>query len=421
MAASKITLTETDGPAPGAPAVRSGHIPARLYWDDGIAPFACRPENARPRRVPEEESPTRSVFQRDRDRIIHCGAFRRLKQKTQVFVTHEGDNFRTRLTHTLEVAQIARSISRVLGLDEDLAEALALAHDLGHPPFGHAGEDALETSMAEYGGFDHNAQTLRIVTKLEARYAPFDGLNLTWDTLEGIVKHNGPLLAGPDDPGSHLPLAILQYNQIQDLDLHSYASAEAQVAALSDDIAYNNHDLDDGLRAGLFEVDAVRDLPLAGEIFRSVEEQYPGLELGRLIHEAVRRLIAAMVNDLLDETRRRIAEYQPRSADEVRALPRALVAFSPQMAEHDRAIRAFLFENMYRHYLVNRMTSKARRVVKDLFGLYMAEPNILPPEWQARCDPRSKARTARAVCDFIAGMTDRFAIEEHRKLFDLHG
>ncbi len=383
-----------------------------------VAPFACDPALSRGRLVPEEEGSTRTVFQRDRDRIIHCTPFRRLKQKTQVFVSHEGDHFRTRLTHSLEVAQIARSISRALGLDEDLAEALALAHDLGHPPFGHAGEDALQACMAPYGGFDHNAQTLRIVTDLERRYAEFDGLNLSWEALEGIVKHNGPLLSGPDDAGGHLPEGIMEYTRRHDLELHTQPSAEAQVAALSDDIAYNNHDLDDGLRARLFTVEDLLGLPLVGDMFRTVMERYPGIDQTRLIHEANRRLIAAMVNDCLAETGRRVAASGAGSVEDVRGLDRPVVAFSQDMIEADRAIRAFLFENMYRHYRVNRMASKARRVVTDLFELFLAEPNTLPTDWQARIDPRDRAGTARAVCDFIAGMTDAFALEEHRRLFD---
>ena len=386
--------------------------------DTRLAPFACRPERSRGRLHPEPESPTRSVFQRDRDRIIHCAAFRRLKYKTQVFVYHEGDYYRTRLTHSLEVAQIARSISRVLGLDEDLAEALALAHDLGHPPFGHAGEQALIDMLEPFGGFDHNAQSLRIVTRLEGRYAEFDGLNLTWETLEGLVKHNGPL-AGPAAIRP-LPRAISDYADLHDLELATYAGAEAQVAALADDIAYNNHDIDDGLRAGLFTIDDLADVPLVGPVFAEVRQRWPGLEKSRTIHEAVRRLISLMVSDAVDETRRRVAEADPRAPEQVRALGRPLVAFSETMRSHDAALKAFLFKNMYRHYRVNRMTSKVKRVVKDLFVLFQAEPNCLPPEWQARCDGPGGARTARVVADYIAGMTDRFALDEHRRLFDVH-
>ena len=383
-----------------------------------LAPYACDPAKTRGRLVPEPESGTRSPHQRDRDRIIHSAAFRRLKYKTQVFVYHEGDYYRTRLTHSLEVAQIARSIARALDLNEDLAEALALAHDLGHPPFGHAGEDALREAMAPYGGFDHNAQTLRILTRLEQRYAEFDGLNLTWETLEGVVKHNGPLLG--DNAKGPVPDCIAEYNSRHDLELHCWPSAEAQVAALSDDIAYNNHDIDDGLRAGLFTVEDLLDVPLVGPTFAEVAQRYPGLERGRLIHESIRRLIDLMVNDLIVETRRRLAEARPRSAADVRRLGRGVVAFSAQMRENDRDLRAFLMARMYRHFRVNRMTSKARRVVGELFRLFLAEPGCLPTEWGQQADQASSAKAARVVTDYIAGMTDRYALDEHKRLFDLH-
>ncbi|MDE1174165.1 MAG: deoxyguanosinetriphosphate triphosphohydrolase [Parvibaculaceae bacterium] len=383
------------------------------------AVFATRAESSRGRLHAEPEARTRTVFQRDRDRIIHAGAFRRLKYKTQVFVYHEGDNYRTRLSHSLEVAQIARSVARVFGLDEDLAEALSLAHDLGHTPFGHAGEQALDACMEDFGGFDHNAQTLRILTKLESHYPRFDGLNLTWETLEGVVKHNGPLLQ-PGEGSENLPRAIVEYAQTQDLELHSYAGPEAQVAALADDIAYNNHDIDDGLRAGLFTIEDMFAVPMVGDVFRTVLDEYPGLDTTRVIHESVRRLIGLTIDDLIAETSRRIAELDPRSADEVRALGRPLVGFSREMAENDAALKRFLFQRMYRHYRVNRSMSKARRMVRDLFGLLHAEPNLLPPEWQQGCDGEGGMKTARRVCDFIAGMTDRFAMQEHRRLFDLH-
>lgn len=383
------------------------------------AAFAAKAEQSRGRVHREHESATRTAFQRDRDRIIHCNAFRRLKYKTQVFVYHEGDYFRTRLTHSLEVAQIARSVARVLGLDEDLAEALALAHDLGHTPFGHAGEHALDACMADYGGFDHNAQTLRIVTKLEERYAAFDGLNLTWETLEGLVKHNGPVVTSARS-AEELPRAIAEYAETQDLELHTYASAEAQVAALADDIAYNNHDIDDGLRAGLFTVDDVLAVPLAGDVFRDAIDANPMIEEGRIISEAVRSLIGRMVTDLIDETKKRIEAAGVTSSEEVRGLDHPVAAFSSEMRENDAALKAFLFEKMYRHYRVNRMSSKARRIVENLFEILHKEPELLPPEWQAGCDGPSGFKTARRVCDFIAGMTDRFAIMEHRRLFDLN-
>jgi dGTPase len=360
---------------------------------------------------------TRTCFQRDRDRIIHCAAFRRLEYKTQVFVNHEGDFFRTRLTHSLEVSQIARSICRALDLNEDLAEALALAHDLGHPPFGHAGEDALSAMMAPYGGFDHNAQSLRVITRLERRYAAFDGLNLTWETLEGVVKHNGPLIGG--SAARPLPQAIVEYECEHDLELDTYPSAEAQVAALADDIAYNNHDIDDGLSAGLFTIEDVKEVPLVGPVFDEVRQAWPDIERGRLIHEAVRRLIGHMVHDLLAETRARIAALAPLSADAVRRAGAPVVGFSPAMQRNDAALKAFLRTNMYRHYKLNRMTSKARRLVRDLFELLVAEPGCLPTEWRRRAGAPATTETARVVADYIAGMTDRFAADEYRRLFDV--
>ncbi|MBM3573093.1 MAG: deoxyguanosinetriphosphate triphosphohydrolase, partial [Alphaproteobacteria bacterium] len=354
--------------------------------------YSCRPEASRGRVFGEPEQPERTVFQRDRDRIIHSGAFRRLKYKTQVFVYHEGDSYRTRLTHTLEVAQIARSAARALGLNEDLAEALALAHDLGHPPFGHAGEDALNAAMAEYGGFDHNDQTFRVLTVLERRYAAFDGLNLTWETLEGTVKHNGPLRGDHVSPMRRKPVprTIADHDMRHGLWLDTFPSAEAQVAALADDIAYNNHDIDDGLRAGLFTSADLRELPLVGPVLGEVEDRYPGLEMSRLIHETVRRLIHRMVDDLLAETRRLLAEAGPASADDIRRLGRSVVAFTTEMADHDRKVKAFLRQRMYRHYKVNRMTSKARRIVKDLFTFFLNEPECLPTDWRAQCaEPKS--------------------------------
>ncbi|WP_439817869.1 deoxyguanosinetriphosphate triphosphohydrolase [Zavarzinia sp. CC-PAN008] len=391
------------------------------------APFATRPAHSRGRRLAEAESPTRTVFQRDRDRILHAAAFRRLQHKTQVFVYHIGDHYRTRLTHSLEVAQITRSICRTLGLDEDLGEAQALAHDLGHPPFGHAGEDALDRAMQPYGGFDHNAQTLRILTRLEHRYAGFDGLNLTWEMLEGVVKHNGPLL-GPLVTGKSarraVPQPILDYVAEHDLELSTHAGPEAQVAAISDDIAYNNHDIDDGLRAGLFAIDDLHAVPLVGGVFEGVARAYPGIEPSRLIHESVRRLISIMVEDVIVETRRRIVAAEAvrgplRGPEDVRALDRPLVAFSDAMRAHDAALKAFLRTHMYSHWKVNRMTSKARRVVTALFNLLLDEPGCLPQEWRARAGAPGDARTARLVADFIAGMTDRFALAEHARLFDL--
>lgn len=380
-----------------------------------LARVAADPAASRGRLHPEAEAETRTAFERDRDRIIHASAFRRLKYKTQVFVYHEGDNYRTRLSHSLEVAQIARSISRFLGLNEDLAEALALAHDLGHTCFGHAGEDALQDCMAPYNGFDHNAQALRILTKLEQRYPNFDGLNLTWETLEGLVKHNGPL-TGPHGLDA-VPLAITEYVAGHDLELDRYASAEAQVAAVADDIAYNAHDIDDGLSAGLFTSDDLLSIPLIGPIVRDVDLDFPALDQSRKVHEIVRRLIGAMVNDVFTETAQRMSALSPDHSDAVRGLNRPLVEFSAEMAEHDKALKGFLFPNMYRHARVTRMTDQAKRVVQDLFTFLHQDPGALPQDWQGSMDGPGGLKTARRVADYIAGMTDRFALAEHNRLF----
>jgi dGTPase len=380
------------------------------------APFAEDPAKSRGRKVPEPESRTRTGFARDHDRIIHATAFRRLKEKTQVFVAHEGDHFRTRLTHSLEVAQIARSLAGAMGLDPDLAETIALAHDLGHPPFGHAGEDELEKQMEGFGGFDHNVQTFRVVTKLERRYPRFDGLNLTWETLEGVIKHNGPVDSKLDRPSWS---AIAEFDAEYELRLATWASAEAQVAALSDDIAYNNHDVDDGVQAGLFHLRELLDVPLIGPILHGVYADYPELEPEIVRLEAVRRMIGAMVDDVMAESARRAAAGQVKSPEDVRNLDHALVAFSREMVEDLAQLRAFLMERMYRHWRVNRTRSQARRILAEMFQLFMSEPDVLPTEWFARSQNRDKAGLARVVCDYIAGMTDRFAIEEHRRLFHL--
>jgi dGTPase len=384
----------------------------------GLAPYASKAEESRGRLHPEPEHAMRSPFQRDRDRIVHSTAFRRLTHKTQVFVYHEGDHYRTRLTHSLEVAQIARTAARALGLNEDLAETLALAHDLGHTPFGHAGEEALDAEMAPFGGFSHNDQTLRVLVLLERRYAEFDGLNLTWEALEGTVKHNGPL-AGPGIERP-VPPTIAEYDGRHPLALDTQPGLEAQVAALADDIAYNNHDIDDGLRAGLFAVGDLAEVPLVGPVFRQVAERYPGIEETRLIHEAIRRLIDHMVADLVGATRARLAASGARSADEIRALPAPVAAFSDEMRQNDRALKRFLFDRMYRHYRVNRMSSKAHRVVRDLFRLYLGEPQCLPGEWRALAAGPGEPHTARVAADYLAGMTDRFALDEHRRLFDTY-
>ena len=362
----------------------------------------------------------RSVFQRDRDRIIHSTAFRRLKHKTQVFVHHEGDHYRTRLTHSIEVAQIARSIARALGLDEDLAEAVALAHDLGHPPFGHAGEEALDEAMAPFGGFDHNEQTFRILVSLERRYAEFDGLNLTWECLEAIAKHNGPLEgpgAGAKARARGVPASIARYSaEAQDLELAGWPGAEAQVAALADDIAYNNHDIDDGLRAGLFPLEDLASVPLTGEVIGIVSARYPGLEPTRLIHESVRRLIDRMVSDLIEETRRRLDGAKPQSVDDIRRLGGPVVAFSDAMRDKERALKRFLFTRMYRHERVMGAAGEAKQVVRRLFDAYIAEPELLPAEWRSNAPAAHAPETARLVADYIAGMTDLYAFDAYRRL-----
>jgi dGTPase len=385
------------------------------------AVYAADPAQSRGRRYSETSSPTRNAFRRDCDRIIHSAAFRRLAHKTQVFVYHEGDHFRTRLTHTLEVVQIARSLARALGLDEDLAEALALAHDLGHPPFGHAGERALDECLSASGGFDHNAQALRIVTELERRYAAFDGLNLSWETLEGLVKHNGPLTNREGVPVGRyarhgVPAAIVAYSKIQNLELWSYASAEAQVAALSDDIAYDAHDIDDGLRADLFTLEDIAAVPLVGGILADIDREHRSLESSRRAHELVRHIITRMIEDVIAESGRRAAMLRPRSAADVREAPRPIVGFSPAMDKADRDIKGFLYPRMYRHDRVMRVMDDAEAVVRDLFGHYSATPAVLPEEWREGMGTSDSDKTRR-IADYIAGMTDRYALIEHAKYF----
>jgi dGTPase len=387
------------------------------------APYASAPGRSRGRLHREPVSATRNAFRRDCDRIIHATAFRRLAHKTQVFVFHEGDHFRTRLTHTLEVTQIARSLARALGLDEDLAEALALAHDLGHPPFGHAGERALDRCLAACGGFDHNAQTLRVVTSLERRYPAFDGLNLSWETLEGLVKHNGPLTLRDGSPiGTYrergLPHAIALHGRTQDLELWSFASAEAQVAAIADDIAYDAHDIDDGLRAGLFVLADLAEVPLIRDILRHIRDQHPTLDPSRLVHELVRRLITQMIEDVIAETSRRLGTLAPRSADDVRYAKHPVGAFSPAMGEADRAIKGFLYLRMYRHSRIMRIMGDAERLVCALFARYLERPDDMPAEWAEIADSGDAAARLRHIADFIAGMTDRYALIEHARLFD---
>ncbi|QPC87555.1 deoxyguanosinetriphosphate triphosphohydrolase [Mesorhizobium sp. NBSH29] len=383
------------------------------------ATYACDPGETRGRFYDEVESPTRTPFQRDRDRIIHSTAFRRLKHKTQVFIAHESDHYRTRLTHTIEVAQIARALARALRGDEDLAEAVALVHDFGHTPFGHTGEDALNDKMAAFGGFDHNAQSLRIVTKLERRYAEFDGLNLTWETLEGLVKHNGPLV---DAQGGALkdavPRAILDYSTLHDLELDRFASLESQCAAIADDIAYDTHDIDDGLRAGLLTLEMLEDVPLSGGILKLVREKYPALDNVRTGHELMRRQITVMVEDVIHTAGANLLAIAPQSASDVHNAGRAIVAFSTDMAAAETELKAFLYANLYRHPDVMRVRANADRIVRDLFDTYMDDPAAMPEGWREVLTRADDAVKARHVSDFLSGMTDPYAQKEHRRLFD---
>ncbi|WP_254796927.1 deoxyguanosinetriphosphate triphosphohydrolase [Sulfitobacter albidus] len=384
------------------------------------ASYASDPTLTRGRLVPEDESSFRTCFQRDRDRIIHASAFRRLKHKTQVFVEHEGDYYRTRLTHSIEVAQVARTIAGALRLNGELTEAIALAHDLGHPPFGHTGEDALAALMAPYGGFDHNAQAIKIVTDLERHYAAFDGLNLTWETLEGIAKHNGPVApaAGDDPANDPLPHALAGYNARHDLELHTHASAEAQVAALSDDIAYNNHDLHDGLRAGLFTDAQIAELPIIGAAYAQVDAAYPEINGYRRRHEALRRVFGVMVADVIETSAAALDASGARSAQDIRDLGRPVIRFSDPLWSDLRQIRDFLFTRMYRAPSVMKIRAEVTRVVEELFPLFLDQPGLLPKHWAAQVAAAGADRTmlARMVSDYIAGMTDRFALQEHARL-----
>jgi dGTPase len=394
----------------------------RPHGERWRAAYSCHPGESRGRLFAERPSPTRSEFQRDRDRVIHSTAFRRLTHKTQVFIYHEGDHFRTRLTHTLEVSQIARALARSLGLDEDLAEAVALSHDLGHTPFGHTGEDALDACLASFGGFDHNAQALRIVTRLERRYAAYDGLNLAFETLEGLVKHNGPLLEADGRPTERyraggVPLAILAYDAAQPLGLSSHASAEAQAAAIADDIAYNAHDLDDGLRAGILNPEELRSVPFLDELLREIDAGGEVLDPSRRTHELTRRVITRLVEDALSEGERRIADLAPGTVDDVRRAGRPVVAFSSAMEEADRSIKAFLFPKLYKHPRLMSVRHDAETIVRDLFGRLTRQPALLPEDWRHDLAGAPEAKLARRVADYIAGMTDRYAITEHRRLF----
>jgi dGTPase len=405
-----------DGTAAVGPLVDGPQGIADSGMQRPLAAYATKVSDSAGRVHHEPGCPMRTPYQRDRDRIIHATAFRRLTYKTQVFVFHEGDHYRTRLTHSLEVAQIARAIARMLRLDEDLAEALALAHDLGHPPFGHAGERALAQAMAPFGGFDHNAQSLKVVTRLERKYAGFDGLNLTLETLEGLAKHNGPVTDAT--PGAEVLLRTIDAAGLRSrLALASFASAEAQAAAVADDIAYNSHDLDDGLRAGLINLDSLGDVPLAGPFVR--EALARGFDQQRVIYEVNRRIITVMIDDVVTEARKRLAELGEQSLAGVRDAGRLVVAPSVGRANEISGLKRFLFANVYRHPRVMKVVAGAEAVVGDLFARYLREPNHMPDDWRKAVEVSTAPEAAAAVVgDFVAGMTDRFAISEHRRLFD---
>ena len=382
-----------------------------------LAPYACKPEQTLGRVHDEPESRHRTPFQRDRDRIIHSSAFRRLKYKTQVFVYHEGDHYRTRLTHTLEVAQIARTLARAFMVNEDLAETVALAHDLGHTPFAHMGEEHLKAAMEHYGRFEHNDQSLRVLTTLERKYPQWNGLNLTWETLEGVVKHNGPMTKEPY-------IAVRELQEQMDLRLDTYASMEAQVAALSDDIAYNNHDVEDGIRAGLFSIDDLEEIPILSRVIAQVRKNYPDIEERYLVQELKRDMIGVMVDDVLAETQKRLDKVKPESPDDIRMAGMQIVAFSPEMHEDVQKLRHFLYNRMYRHYTINRIELKVERIVGDLFQAFHKNYKLFPDNWQQRVIEAeavdNERERARIVADYIAGMTDRYAIREHERLFDLY-
>ena len=386
-----------------------------------MAAYACRPDQSKGRIYEENESTTRTPFQRDRDRIIHASAFRRLKYKTQVFVYHEGDHYRTRLSHTLEVAQIARSIARALLVDEDLTEAIALAHDLGHTPFAHIGEDFLKECMKDYDGFEHNDQSLRVLTKLERKYPGWPGLNLSWETLEGVVKHNGPVVI---KEGEKMPTTLKDVLSQTDLRIDTYASLEAQIAAIADDVAYNNHDVEDGLRAGMFRLEDLEKLKLMQPIIAKVKADWPDISEHFIIQETIREMIGTMVSDVLEETKSRLANLDPQSVEDIRMADRQMVAFSSEMYTKVEELRAFLFKRMYKHFTVNRIMIKVERIIPDLFNTFMKHYKLLPDHWQIRVEEAGglidNVAQARIVCDYIAGMTDRYAIREHERLFDLY-
>ena len=375
------------------------------------APYACNPESSRGRQYAEQTGESRgprNIFQRDRDRIIHSIAFRRLRHKTQVFISPDGDHFRVRLTHSLEVAQIGRTIARALGLDEDLTEALCLAHDIGHPPFGHAGEDALQAAMAPFGGFDHNAQTLRTLSHLESPYPLWPGLNLSWELMEGLAKHNGPV------QNPHWALA--EVDAAFPLELRQYASLEAQIAAIADDIAYDNHDIDDGIRAGLLTLDQLRELPFIDARWGTIFDRYPGAKHETLLRELVREQIGFMVNDVIETTQNRIAELGVETADDVRKAGRTIGGFSDELAARERQLKAFMYDNLYHHPEQIEAAEQARVIIADLFAAYSNDDNLMPDEWRANMPPAEPLRS-RHIADFLAGMTDRFATNSHLAIF----
>lgn len=381
------------------------------------APYASTPSESRGRLFSEPDSPTRTPFQRDRDRIIHSNAFRRLKHKTQVFIADEGDLYRTRLTHTIEVSQIARALARALRLDEDLAEAIALVHDFGHTPFGHAGEDALDRKMKPYGGFDHNAQGLRIVTKLEHRYPSFDGLNLSWETLEGLAKHNGPLL-GPYSSEKEASPYLLEYSSVHDLELDRFAGLEAQCAAIADDIAYNAHDIDDGLRSGLLQIEQLNEVEITADILHDIKQQYPKLDNTRTGYELIRRQITLMVEDVIQNSVQLIAEMKPNNIDDIHNADKKLVCFSVDMTKKEQQLKKFLFKNLYYHSVVLTRRDVAEQIVGDLFDCYLSAPQSLPYDWYQAALFVDEKQRAQLISDFLSGMTDNYALREYRRLFD---
>jgi len=414
-------MTDNNAKAVSEPSNENEDVQAYKYCARPLAAYACMPDESQGRIYEEPDSSTRTPFQRDRDRIIHASAFRRLKYKTQVFVYHEGDHYRTRLSHTLEVAQIARSIARALMVDEDLTEAVALAHDLGHTPFAHIGEDFLKECMKDYDGFEHNDQSLRVLTKLERKYPGWPGLNLSWETLEGVVKHNGPVTI---KAGEKMPTTLKDVQTMTDLRIDTYASLEAQVAAIADDIAYNNHDVEDGLRAGMFRLEELEKLELMRPVIQQVKTDWPDVSEHYIIQETIREMIGAMVNDVLAETRARLDKLNPQNVEDIRKADHQMVAFSPDMFTKVEELRSFLYKRMYKHFTVNRIMVKVERIIPELFNIFMKHYKLLPDHWQIRVEEAGglidNVAQARIVCDYIAGMTDRYAIREHERIFDIY-